>query len=453
MNTAPHGARTARTRLALLLALLAPACGDDAPDGAAAVAPPAPTVVVADVEVRDVPVVRDFVARTEAVETVEVQARVEAILEEMAFEEGRTVEEGQILYRLDDDTYQAELAAAEARLEQARANLKLANEQVSVRAAEAALVQSQAKLKKAEQDVARLRPLAEKDAVPRQDLDTALAAEEVARAEVKEREATLKNAKIQEEVGILLADADVKSAESALALAQLDLDYCTIAAPLDGLIGRTQVDVGNLVGRGDATVLATVSSVDPIYVTFAISEAEYLVFQARREGRAEQEGGAEDRDAPIQLILADDSLYAHQGHVVSADRAVAEETGTLQLVAEFPNPDGFLRPGQFGRARIQVALREDALLVPQRAVMEQQSTKVVLIVDAENRVAQRSVQITDRFEDRFVVAQGLAAGDRVIVEGQLKARPGLTVVPTDRPLTTEPGEAESATTGGAGEDG
>jgi len=399
---------------------------------------PAPAVVVADVRQETVLLTQEFVARTEAVETVEVVARVEAVLEAREFEEGEPVTRGQVLYRLDSRTYDANLAAAKAQQGQAEADLKLAREQVSVRAAEAALAQSRAKLRKAEQDVARLRPLAEKDAVPRQDLDTAVAAEEVAQEEVNAQEATLDNAKIQEQVGILLAEAQVQAAQASVDLAELNLEYCTITAPIDGLIGRTEVTTGNLVGRGAATTLATISSIDPIYVTFAVSEAEYLDYQSRlRDGR--------QKESPaIDLVLADDSVYGQQGTIVTADRAVSTETGTLQIVARFANPAGQLRPGQFGRVRFVTRRLEDALLLPQRAVMEQQSAKVVFVVDDSGMVALRTIQVVDRHGEDFVVAAGVEAGDRVIVEGQLKARPGSKVQPTTKPISSEPGRAAEA---------
>ena len=344
--------RLASVGPALLITLAACGGDDEAPVAAPAQTGPPPAVVVAKLETQDVPILREFVARTEAVQTVEVQARVEAVLEMRDFEEGRRVKKDDVLYRLDDRTYQAELEAAKARKGQAEANLKLALEQVTVRAAEAAVARAEATLKKAQQDVARLRPLAEKDAVPRQDLDTALAAEEVAEAEVDAEEATLTNARIQEEVGIALAQAELQSAEASLDLAELDLEYCTIRSPLDGLVGRTQVNVGNLVGRGASTPLVTVSSIDPIYVTFSISEAEYL--RSVAEVRAEKASGAqvpdpaERRDGEgidVQLVLADDSVFNQVGRILTADRAVAEETGTLQILTEFPNPDGDLRPG------------------------------------------------------------------------------------------------------------
>ena len=296
-----------------------------------------------------------------------------------------------------------------------------------------ALTSAQAKLKKARQDVARLRPLAEKDAVPRQDLDTALAEEEVAQAGVTAQEATLKNAKIQEEVGILMARSRVKESNASVDLAQLNLDYCTITAPIGGLIGRTRIDTGNLVGRGEASVLATLSSIDPMYLTFAISETEYLL--ATKEGDKHKKP-----DLGVDLILSDDSEYPHEGKITTADRAVSEETGTLQLVAEFPNPDGFLRPGQFGRAGLIVARIEDAVLVPQRAVIDQQGAKIVYVVDGNNMVSLRTLHLGERYEDFFVVHEGLRAGETIVLEGQLKARPGSPVRPTTRGVSAEPSQ-------------
>ncbi len=420
-----------------LLALLVGGCSSDEKEAAAktrAQGAPLPSVVVATIGTKTVAVRREFVARTEPVEEIEVQARVEAILAKREFLEGEPVAKGQVLYRLDSRTYDAELATAKAGQAKATADLKLANEQVSVRAAEAALAQSQARLRKAQQDVARLRPLAEKDAVPRQDLDTALAAEEVAVAEVQAQEAALQNANIQEEVGVMLARAQIQAAQASVDLAQLNLDYCTIKAPIDGLIGRTKVDVGNLVGRGEATILATISSIDPIYVTFAISEGEYLLSTKAAEKRGRR------KDAlPVELILSDDSSYEHAGKIVTADRAVAEETGTLQLVARFPNPGGHLRPGQFGRARLDVAQIDNAVLVPQRAVLEQQGTKIVLVVDGKDTVNLRTLRLGERHEGFFVVLDGLRAGETVILEGQQKARPGSRVRPMTKAVSREPG--------------
>ncbi|MFT5052521.1 MAG: membrane fusion protein (multidrug efflux system) [Chlamydiales bacterium] len=415
------------------------ACGSE--DEALAMDKPAaapPSVVVVEVTSKDVPVYRDFVARTSAVNTVEVQARVEAVLMTQTFEEGKPVAAGDRLYELDDRTYVANVAMAEALAAQAAAHLKLAREQVSVRAAEAGLVRNQANLKKALQDVARLEPLAAKDAVPRQDLDTALAAQEVAQAEVDAQQATLENARIQEEVGLMTADAEVQSAAGALALAKLDLEYCTITSPIDGLVGRTGVDVGNLVGRGEATPLVTISSIDPIYVTFSISEAEYLDLMERRRKRESTKGTA--GLPPIELLLANDSIYEHEGQIAFGDRAVDELTGTLTLIASFPNPSGVLRPGQFGRCRLQVGVYDDAVLVPQRAIIEQQGAKFVYVVGDDSIASLRGIQVVERSGSSFVVTGGIESGERVILEGQLKARPGSPVNPMDKPVSSEPAQ-------------
>jgi membrane fusion protein (multidrug efflux system) len=426
---------------ALCLAVLSTSgCSDKGAEEAAkqAAAPPPPTpVVVADVVRAEVPVIREYVARTEAKETVVVQARVEAILKSMEFEEGKPVEAGQVLYRLDSQTYDANLEEALAGLARAQADLKLAVDQVSVRAAEAAVNKAKAALGKANADVARLRPLAEQDAVPRQDLDTAVSEQEVAEAELEAQEAELENSRIREEVGILQARAQLKGAEAAVALAELDVSYCTITCPIDGLIGRTEVDVGNLVGRDGSSELVTVSSIDPMRATLSISEEEFLKFQ-------EQDRKKKEEGRPVQLLLADNTVYEHEGRIITAERAVSIETGTLQLVAEFPNPGspetpgGNLRAGQFGRIRAIVGILKDAVLVPQRAVMEQQSAKIVYVVEDDGKVALRSVQLGERHKDSFVVLDGLEGGEKVIIEGQIKVRPGMTAEPTDKAASSEP---------------
>ncbi|MBL8899818.1 MAG: efflux RND transporter periplasmic adaptor subunit [Planctomycetes bacterium] len=382
---------------------------------------PPPPVVVFAVEARDVDLVREYVARTEADDSVEIRARVEAVLQEMSFEEGRRVEQGQVLYRLDQRTYAANLEAAEAQLARAKADLELAEKQVSVRVAEADVEQARAQQKKAEQDVARLEPLAAKQAVPQQDLDTARAALEVAVATVKAKEAVLTNAQIVEGVAKKQAAAAVSAAESALALANLDVEYCTLKSPMAGLIGRSQVSVGNLVGRGETTLLATLDSVDPMLVLFAIGEAELLALQARRTP------GSERPNLEIELSLADGSLYPLKGRFRTAERSLGLETGTMQVIAEFPNPEGRLRPGQFGRVRTSTESKKGALLVPQRAVIEQQGVRTVLVVGADGKVVMRSIVTAERWNEFFVVTEGISAGDRVVVEGQLKARPGMTV--------------------------
>jgi len=211
--------------------------------------------------------------------------------------------------------------------------------------------------------------------------------------------------------------------------AELYLSYCTITSPIDGLIGQRLVSVGNLVGRSEPTLLATVSALDPLRVSFALSEAEYLTV-ARRMGESTR------KPLPLDLLLADGTVFPHKGLVTIASRAVDEKTGTLTLVAEFPNPQGLIRPGQFGRVRGVIDTAENAILVPQLAVMEQQSAKTVYVVEEGSKVAVRTVVLGERYENMTIVKEGLKPGEQVITEGMQKVRPGM-VVTTEKPVATE----------------
>jgi membrane fusion protein (multidrug efflux system) len=341
----------------------------------------APAVVVARVAQRTVPVYGEFVARTDGSATVDLVARVDGFLQSKSFEEGRFVQKGQVLYQIDPLRYQA-----------------------NVQSAKAQLAQAQAQLDKARKDVARCRPLAAAKAIPQQDLDAAIASE-------------------------MVAQADVQAGQAAVMQAELDLSYCTIRAPFPGLIGKNNVSVGNLVGHGQATVLSTISAINPIKVIFGIPESGFL-FLKRKKGK--------DISTELLMILSDNTPYPEKGRAIFVDRAVDIKTGTLEVQGEFPNPDGLLRPNQFGRIRLAIATAENALLIPQKAVMEQQSTKVVFVVGDDGKVVQRTVSLGPTSESFFIVSEGLKAGERVIVEGQQKARPGMVVTPTEQPLTQEP---------------
>ena len=364
----------------LLAAAMAACDGNKEGDKAkqAAAAPPPPSVVVTEVVQKTVPIYAEYVAQTDARETVEIRARVQSFLEAQHFTEGTIVKKGQLLFTLDKREYEAKLQQAKAQLEGA-----------------------QARLGKTETDERRLKPLAERRAVPQQDYDNAVANLDTARA------------------GVSAAKADVVGAE-------LDLGYCTIRSPISGLIGKRLVAPGNLVGKGEATLLDTVSSIDPIRVNTTVSEAEYLRFFAARNDR-------KDVPTQIDLILADGSVFPHKGKVVIVDRAVDQKTGTLNIVAEFPNPAGQLRPGQFGRVRAVAEMAKDALLIPKRAVQEIQGMKSVLIVAPDNTVALRTIKPGETVGDMLIVLDGLKPGDRVIVDGIQKARPGSKVNPTAAP--------------------
>jgi membrane fusion protein, multidrug efflux system len=417
--------RTTRTG-AILLMFLPAACAKKEPPPAA---PPPPAVVVAPAVQQDVPVTFELVAQTVAEDTVDIKARVAGVLQTMQFEEGKPVKKGAVLFTIDPQEYEAALLGAKAKLAKAEADLKLAKEQVTVRTAEARVAQAKAKLKKAEMDVARLEPLAAADAVPTQDLDNARAALDVAKADLDAANSDLVNARLLEQVGILLATAEVEGAKASVADAELNLGYCTIASPLDGLIGRKGVSVGNLVGRGESTLLATVSTIDPIRASFTISEQEYLRLRKKTTESSEP--------PPFHLTLADGTAYPHEGKFVVAERDVDIRTGTLVVEATFPNPDGLLKPGQFGRVRAVVDTIKGAVVVPLRAVMEQQSNKIVYVVKEDKTVEMRTVTLGERFGDGVVVREGVKAnegvkaGERVIVEGMMKARPGQPVAPTE----------------------
>jgi membrane fusion protein (multidrug efflux system) len=332
-------------------------------------------VVAATVVQKTVPVYVEYVGETEAKETVDLRARVQGYLTEMRFQEGGLVRSNDLLFVIDPRPFEADLAKAKADLDNMLATLE-----------------------KAQTDVARLKPLVAEDAVPKQDLDNAEAARKVALA-------------------------SVAAARAAATNAALNLSWTRIVAPMDGLIGARNYSVGNYVGSADKAILATMSSVDPMRVTFFISEEDYLKY-LERHTQSKQAG-----DPHFELILANNAAYPHRGVFNFADRAVDVRTGTLKMRAEFPNPQGLLRPGQFGRIRMKIDELAGAILVPQRAVIEIQGAKTVLIVGADDKVQQRAITATRRFENSFIVTGGLKPGERVIVEGLQKARPGMTVRP------------------------
>ncbi len=390
----------------------------------AAPAPPPPGVVVAEVIQKTVPIYSEFVARTDAKETVEIRARVQAFLEAQHFTEGTVVKKDQLLFTLDKREYEAQLLQAKAQLAKAEADLAFAKDNAIVESAKANLDVARARLGKTETDERRLKPLAERRAVPQQDYDDALANLEGARADVESRRAALNTAQVNQKSNIEQALAAIQAAKAAIAQAELNVSYCTIRSPIEGLIGERKVAPGNLVGKGEATLLDTVSSIDPIRVYLSLSEAEYLrLFALEKKGKA-------SADTALELTLADSSVYPYKGRAVIADRAMDMKTGTLSIIAEFPNPDALLRPGQFGRVRAVTEVVENAVLVPQQAVQEIQGTKTVLVVGTDNIVTLRTISPGMSVGDLLIVRDGVKPGERVIVDGIQKARPGSPVNPS-----------------------
>jgi membrane fusion protein (multidrug efflux system) len=389
-------------------------------------APPPPAVVVAEVVQREVPLVRDFVARTEAVPTVEIRARVAGVLEEVKFREGSQVEQGQVLFVIQQAEYRAALQSARAALAKAEADLTRARDVSVVDRSRAQLDQAKAELGKTQQDVARYRPLVEEKAIPQQDLDTALSREEAAKASVEAAVAALKDTVLSQRTAIQLAEAAVESAKAAVTQADLNLAYTVIKAPISGIISKLAVDTGNLVGKAEPTLLASVSTIDPIFVDFSITEGDYLRLVKRLPGLGRGEV-RRDTPAQLELVVADGSTFPHKGRPVFVDRAIDVKTGTIQVRAEFPNPQRVLRPGQFGRVRAITEQVPKAVLVPQIAVQELQGARTVLVVGSDSKVAARTVTLGDASDDSYIVTSGLKPGERVIVEGIQKARPGMQV--------------------------
>jgi membrane fusion protein (multidrug efflux system) len=410
---------------ALLLAATAGCERNSGASAKTAAAPPPPTeVVVAAVEQRPVSIVRDFTARTEAVPTVEVRARVPGVLEQVLFQEGTEVKQGQELFVIQQEEYRAALETARAQLAKAQADLTRARDASVVERSRAQLAQRQADLEKAKQDVARYRPLAEARAIPQQDLDTSVAAEKVAGAAVDTFAAQLKDTELSQRTQVQLAEAAVEAGKASVTQAELNLGYTTIRSPITGIIGKVNVDRGNLVGKAEPTLLTTVSSVHPIYVDFSVGEADYL--RMARRVKLDPQGRVQEGQFRLELFLTDDRPLPHKGRVVFVDRAVDARTGTIAVRAEFPNPDKIIRPGQFARVRGVVEERPNAILVPQRAVQEQQGTRTTLVVEGD-KVALRPVKLDERIGDFFVVTEGLKPGERVVVEGLQRVRPGMQV--------------------------
>jgi membrane fusion protein (multidrug efflux system) len=358
----------------------APRADEPRPTAPAAPATPAIPVKAATPLEKTISVTVDYTGQTVGSKTVEVRARVEGYLLSIEFTEGSFVEEGDLLYEIDKER------ATEA-VEQAVGELNIAK----------------ANLGKARKDVARYEPLVRQNAISREEYESAVAAEEAARAAVDAAQAAANRARIQ-------------------------FGYTTVRAPMSGLIGKTEVDVGNLVGRLEATLLTTISKVDPIYVNVRLSEVDFLAYERKRRER----GGVAASE--ISLFLSDDSEHPHQGTVAVVDRNVDPASGTLLVRLSFPNPDRRVRPGQFARVRGVRERIENALLVPQGAVEELQGTYQVYVVGEGDVVEVRPVKVGSRQGGLWVISEGLRAGDRVIVEGRQKVRAGVRVAPQTVPI-------------------
>jgi membrane fusion protein (multidrug efflux system) len=399
------------------------------------------TVVVADIVQKTVPIFSEYVGQTDSNTTVELRARVEGILEKINFKEGQPVKKRQLLFVIDKRPFQASLQSAKADEAKAKSDLAQAQQRTDVIQAQSQLADAEAVYAKAKSDLDRLTPLAKEKAVTQLELDAAIAAEKSAQATVDARKANLKNVEDAVQYTIARAQAGVSNAQAKVTQAQLELSYCTIYSPINGIIGFKKVDVGNLVGHD--SLLTTVSNSDPLLVNFNMSETEYLDLTG--PGGAGQHPGS----IKFQLILSNDSIHPYPGTFKVVDRTVDPQTGTMKVQTSFPNPRSYLRPGQFAKVRAPVAVRKDAILVPQRAIQEVQGSKTVMVVDDENKVSVRTLTLGEKSDQNYIVLQGLSAGERVIVEGMQKVTPGSEVIPTTAPTPAPSTGATPAPSTGA----
>jgi membrane fusion protein (multidrug efflux system) len=338
-------------------------------------------VAVVQTKAQQVPIHREFIGEVLGFKDIAIRARVEGYLEGIHFQEGAPVEQGDLLYTLESQPFEAAVAAEMSRVAEAKTALA-----------------------KADSDLKRIRPLAEAKAVSESDLDAAVAMYEASIAGVEAAQANLRAANIQ-------------------------LSYTKIYSPISGLIGVTKAKVGDFVGREpNPVILNTVSLIDTVLVQFFITETQYLA--AARHLLTKQEREDPDAgEADLELNLADGSLYPHKGRFDFADRNVDPTTGAMMMQASFPNPDGLLRPGQFAKVKAEVYVVEDGILIPQRCVTELQGTYSVYIVDEDDKARRREVKAGPKIKQFWLILEGLTPGERVVYEGLQKVRDGAAVNP------------------------
>lgn len=377
--------------LASALAALAIAglagCGANSGDAAAALAAsaPPPSVGVITVTPQAVGLASELPGRLEATRIAQVRARAAGILQKRLFREGSDVKAGQLLFQIDAAPYRAQLQSAQAAQARAEANREQAAAQAE-----------------------RYQPLLEANAISKQDYINAVAS-------------------------FKQADADVASARAAVTTAQINLGYASVTAPISGRIGRALVTEGALVGQGEATQLALVQQIDPMYVNFTQSTTEVLRLRKAIEAGRLQRSGASDA-ATVQVVLEDGSLYGAKGRLLFSDLTVDATSGQITLRAEVPNPDGLLLPGTYVRVRLQQAQASDAVLLPQQAVTRSPLGDSVMVVASDGKFGPRTVKIGGAQAGQWVVLDGLKAGEQVMVDGFQKLR-GLTIV---KPVPWQP---------------
>src|ERR1700682_1056613 len=354
--------------------------------GRAATAAPTPEVEVTTVEQRDVPVYSEWVATLDGYVNAQIRPQVSGYIVRQNYKEGSLVHEGQVLFEIDPRPFQATLDRSKGELAQA-----------------------QAQLGKATLDVERDTPLAEGRAIAKSQLDN----------------------EVQAKLG---AQAAVESAKAAVEQAELNLEWTKVTSLVDGIAGIAQVQMGNLVGS--TSILTSVSQVDPIKAFFPINEHEYLL-DKRQNSAISNNHTIRFYGTTVELILADGSIYPQKGKVLLADRQVDPSTGTIRIVAAFSNPGNILRPGQYGRARVETNLKKGALLLPQSAVAQSQGSYQVAVVGGDHKVSMRTVKPGATVGTMWVIDEGLKPGEQVVVEGLQQLKQGTLVTPKPVHLSGE----------------
>jgi len=343
---------------------------------------PPPQVTVVVTQAKDVPIYQEFVGQIYGFKDITIRARVEGFLEGIHFKEGARVEEGALLYTLESQPFEADVAAKMSRV-----------------------AEEKTRLAKAKSDLDRIEPLATEKALSQSDLDAAIAHYEAAIESVKAAEANLRASKIQ-------------------------LGYTRIYSPITGIIGKTKAKVGDFVGRSpNPVILNTVSQIKTVLVEFFITETQYLEL-ARRFLSEIESGVRKVREEDLELILADGSLYGHKGKFEFVDRNVDPTTGAMLIQISFPNPQELLRPGQFAKVKALVADVKDGILIPQRCVMELQGFYSVYVVGEGNKIQARSVKVGPKIKQFWLISEGLKPGEHVVYEGLQRVKNGAVVKPT-----------------------
>jgi len=337
---------------------------------------------------QDIPIYQDFIGQIYGQFDIPIRARVSGFLDAIHFQEGYWVKKGQLLYTIDPQPLEANLAGEMSRL-----------------------AEKKTELAKAESDLGRIVPLAKINAVSKSDLDATQAQYNAAKA-------------------------NVKAVESSVRIANINLSYCWIKSPISGLIGKTQAKVGEFVGQDpNPVILNTVSTIDTVHVEFYLVEADYLglarkfIESSRQKEDADYIEREATRDSELTLILSDGSIFNHKGHVNFIDRQVNPETGSLLIQTSFPNPDQLLRPGQYAKVRAKMDVLKDAIMIPQRCVMELQGTHSVYIVNDSSIVKSRQIVTGSKYEDYWIINKGLKANDKVVINALQKVVPGMPVIP------------------------